>query len=302
MIVVVILTLNQKDRVVQCLKSLLDTDQGVPFEILLWDNGSVDGTGDIVKASFPQVDYTCHPTNLGVASGRNAGARLAMIRYQATHILFLDNDVIVQPFFVSNLWNAFRLDDHVGQTQGKLLLMDDPERLNDGGGIDIKFWLGRTLPVAYLELDRGQHDKVKSCVACGGAMMVLVDVFRQLHGFDTIFDPFGPEDIDFSFRLTKVGYKALYIPQSVAYHAISHTYGGEYDAVYARKKTRFWLLLLNRHATWPQKLGFFLVGAPFGLMLWLFRQGKRGNLRAFQGLWLGVWDFLKSSNQSNKKF
>ena len=50
------------------------------------------------------------------------------------------------------------------------------------------------------------------CIACGGAMMVRTDSSRKLGGFDAAFDPFGPEDIDFSLRLRKLGFRALYFP------------------------------------------------------------------------------------------
>jgi GT2 family glycosyltransferase len=45
-------------------------------------------------------------------------------------------------------------------------------------------------------------------------MMVRADIFQQLNGFDPLFGPFGPEDLDFSLRLQKAGYLALYIPQA----------------------------------------------------------------------------------------
>jgi GT2 family glycosyltransferase len=175
--------------------------------------------------------------------------------------------------------------------------MDDRERLNDGGGAQINFMLWKVTPVGFGEIDAGQYDIPKRCVACGGAMMVRKDVFQKLGGFDTIFDPFGPEDLDFSLRLQKAGYYALYVPQAVAHHAVSHTFGEGYTEDYARHKSRHWFVFMNRYASLMQKLGFFLVGAPYLAARVLVREGRKGNLGAFRGLLMGPIDFFKSNRR-----
>jgi GT2 family glycosyltransferase len=118
-------------------------------------------------------------------------------------------------------------------------------------------------PVGYGEIDRGQYDTVTECISCGGAMMVRTDVFQELGGFDSLFDPFGPEDMDFSLRLQNAGYQALYVPQAMAYHAVSHTFGKGYSEDYARLKSRHWFKFMRRHASPWQQLAFFLFGAPY---------------------------------------
>ena len=119
-------------------------------------------------------------------------------------------------------------------------------------------------------------------------MMVRSDVFRQLNGFDPLFGPFGPEDLDFSLRLQKAGYKAMYIPKAVAYHQVSHTYGAGYSEDYARHKSRHWLLFMRRHASPGQKIAFYLVGAPILAVQVFLREARHGNLRAIRGLVQGV--------------
>jgi GT2 family glycosyltransferase len=288
-IAVIILTLNQRDRTLQCLASLLAL-QGPAFRVILWDNGSQDGTAEAVRAAFPQVLVHQSPSNLGVASGRNAAAELAIQTYSPTHLLFLDNDMLVEPGFVGELFRPFSEDDGLGQTQAKLRFMNDRQRLNDGGGAKINFIFWQVTPVGFGEIDRGQHDTIKPCISCGGAMMVRTDVFKQLKGFDPIFDPFGPEDLDFSLRLQKTGYRALYVPQAVAYHIVSHTFGKGYSENYARHKSRHWFTFMRRHASPLQQFGFFLFGAPTLVIRVLLREGRKGNWGAFRGLARGVLD------------
>lgn len=291
-IAAVILTFNQRDKTLGCLASLLATDK-VPFQVVLWDNGSEDGTAGAVQEAYPQVVVHHHPANLGVASGRNAAAELAMKTLAPTHLLFLDNDMLVEPGFVAALYAPFAGDDRLGQTQAKLRFMHDRERLNDGGGAEINWVLGRIRPVGFGEIDRGQRDIPGRCVSCGGAMMVRAELFQQLGGFDAAFDPFGPEDLDFSLRLAKAGYHALYVPQAVAYHEVSHTFGKGYTESYARHKSRHWVSLMRRHASRSQRAGFYLVGAPYRVLRALIREGRRGNLAALRGLARGISDALR---------
>jgi GT2 family glycosyltransferase len=294
------LTMNQRDTTLRALRSF-DAD----FEnwhFVVWDNGSVDGTVEAVAREFPSVCVHHHPQNLGVASGRNAGARLAIERFNPTHLLFLDNDMVVLPGFVRALLEPFASRPKLGQTQAKLLYMHDPRRLNDGGGCRINFWLGSTQGVGCGEIDRGQYDAMAPCISCGGAMMVRADLFERLGGFDAIFDPFGPEDIDFSLRLQEAGYEALYVPQAVAHHAVSHTFEGGpgYNALYARAKAKHWLRFLRRHGTSLQKLGFMMIGGPFIALRMIGREVLRGNPRAIAGTVRGVFDAIRESRPNRR--
>jgi GT2 family glycosyltransferase len=286
-IMVLVLTYKQPGKTLACLSELLAKDD-IPFRVLVWDNGSQDETLVKVKESFPDVLTHYSEENLGVAGGRNASAKMAIHEYGATHLLFLDNDILVEPGFVGALFKPFEMDPQLGQTQAKLRFMHDRRLINDGGGARISFVFWRVRPVGFGEPDRGQYDEPHPCISCGGAMMVRADVFQQLSGFDPLFGPFGPEDLDFSLRLQKLGYKAMYIPKAVGYHQVSHTFGEGYSEEYARHKSRHWLLFMRRHARSGQKLAFYLFGAPILAIQVFVREAKRGNLGAIRGLIHGL--------------
>ena len=286
-LVVIILTYNQQDKTLACLSTLL-SGQDRPFKVLVWDNGSRDDTLVAVKESFPDVITYYSKSNLGVAGGRNASAKMAIHELGATHLLILDNDILVKPGFVSALYVPFELDPQLGQTQAKLRFMHDRSLINDGGGAQISFVFWRVKPVGFGEVDHGQFDAPRQCISCGGAMMVRSDVFQQLNGFDPLFGPFGPEDLDFSLRLQKAGYKAMYIPKAVGYHQVSHTYGEGYSEDYARHKSRHWLIFMRRHAAPWQQIAFYLFGAPVLVVQVFIREARRGNLTAMRALVQGI--------------
>ncbi len=291
-ITVVILTINQREQTLRCLSHLLEQHrESSEFAVLVWDNGSTDGTVSAVLAAYPDVICRTSEMNLGVAGGRNAAAAAAVDEFGADLLLFLDNDMVVTQDFVSALAKPFATDRHsiIGQTQAKLRLAESPEVLNDGGGFMLQFWLGRTRPVGYGEIDTGQFDRRSKCISCGGAMMVRTDVFQMLGGFDEAFNPFGPEDLDFSLRLQKAGFEAWYIPEAMAYHDVNHTFSsGNYSESYARHRARHWLRLMYRHARIVDWIGFVLVGVPVIALRVLLREGLKGNFAALRGLILGA--------------
>jgi hypothetical protein len=292
-IAVVVLSFNQREQTVRCLERLTAVPaDGDAFGVLLWDNGSKDRTVEAVATRLPSLSVHACPSNLGVASGRNAAAIRAIELFGPELLLFLDNDIVVEDGFVSALAAPF--DDargaRIGQTQAKLRLADEPELLNDGGGCRVQFWLGRTTPVGYREPDRGQRDEPAQCIACGGAMMVRTDVFRELGGFDERFSPYGPEDLDFSMRLQDAGWEAWYIPAAVGFHDVNHTFGAAgYSEDYATHRARHWMQLMRRHASALDWLGFLLVGVPLIAARVLVREGRKGNLAALRGLARGAF-------------
>ena len=164
-ITVIVLTFNQRQMTLECLATLA-AQVGPPFAVLLWDNGSTDGTLAAVSSAFPAVHVHRSDTNLGVAGGRNAAAKLAIATFSPSHLLFLDNDMLLEPDFVSGLFEPFRDNATVGQTQAKLRFMHDRARLNDGGGARINYLLWRVTPVGFGEIDLGQYDTVLLVVGC----------------------------------------------------------------------------------------------------------------------------------------
>jgi GT2 family glycosyltransferase len=289
---VIILTINQRQQTLRCLEHLQRSKSSDDsFKITVWDNGSTDGTTDAIRKFDPSITVLRSNTNLGVAGGRNAAAKAVMEQESPDILLFLDNDMVVEENFVKALTEPFSGENSaaIGQTQAKLLLSDDPERINDGGGCNIQFWLGRTRPVGYGEPDRGQFDANARCTACcGGAMAVRADLFVSLAGFDERFNPFGPEDLDFSLRLQKMGFEAWYVPSATAFHDVNHTIGGTYSEEYAASRSRHWLRLMRRHANAMDWLGFIFIGVPTIAVRVLIREGSKGNLGVLRGLLAGV--------------
>lgn len=297
-IAVLLLTYDQPADLFACLDSLLELEEHPEFRILVWENGTGTETASVMARRYPGVAYHVAGQNLGVAGGRNAAAAMATDLWDPSHFLFLDNDMVVEPGFVRELAEAHTRRPTLGQAQAKLRMMAEPTVLNDGGGCDVRFWLGRTRPVGIGEVDRGQYDTVRPCIAAGGATLVRRSVFEELGGFDTSFNPYGPEDLDFSLRLRRAGHEALFIPSAMAYHRYSRTYVGKgFTAAYARGKARNWFRLMARHATPLDWLGFLALGGPLAAVRTAAREIRKGNAAAIPALLRGALDAVRGSGR-----
>ncbi len=111
---IVIPVLDKLSFTRQCLDRIWrNTDEAIEYEVIVVDNGSTDGTADWFAdvERFPRpVRYLRHSENLGFARANNAGARLS----HARHLLFLNNDTLVQPGWLSEMLHALDSDQSVG--------------------------------------------------------------------------------------------------------------------------------------------------------------------------------------------
>lgn len=299
-IAALLLTLNQRDTTLRALASFSAQDRR-ETRFLVWDNGSTDGTAEAIREQFPDVHVHWQPENLGVAGGRNAAAALAQQLFDPEYLAFVDNDLVVTDGYLQALLAPMLADPSIGQTQAKLRLLDQPDLINDGGGCEVSFWRGHTRPIGMFEPDRGQYDTPAPCISGGGAMMVRAKLFRELGGFDEQFNPVGPEDLDFSLRLRKLGHTAMYTPSALAYHEVGHTYGGgRYTEDYARVKARNWLRFLGRHGSPLEKAGFFVLGVPMIVLRLIWREVRRGNIGALTGSVAGVFESVRRRSRPDR--
>ena len=98
MVRVIVLNWNGRFWLGGCLEALRQQDCP-PFEIVLVDNGSTDGSADFVRQRFPECRVVALGANIGFAAGNNAGARGATVPYLA----FLNNDTKVDPGWLAAL-------------------------------------------------------------------------------------------------------------------------------------------------------------------------------------------------------
>ncbi len=214
---VVIPTFNGREVLEPCLESLSAADY--PAQQIEWivvDNGSTDGTADLLRARFPKARLIALERNEGFARACNLGARGAT---QADVLVFLNNDMRVDARFLVELVSPLARRE-CRATVAKRLSWDGTTL--DGAGVGSNF-AGIALQPGYGLPPGAEHDVPrKTLFPCGGAMAVDRPTFEEVGGFDGEFFAYY-EDLDLGWRMWLMGHATHYVPSAVAYHHHSHT-------------------------------------------------------------------------------
>ncbi len=215
---VVILNWNGESHLRQFLPSVvLHTPEWV--DIVVADNGSSDGSLDLLRSDFNSVKIVELHTNYGFAEGYNR----ALEQLEYDFVILLNSDVEVSQGWLEPLLEELDSDPSVGAVGPKLRSYSEREKFEyagaSGGYIDYfgyPFCRGRILQT--LEVDSGQYDdKCDLFWVSGAAFGCRLSLFRSLGGFDSDFFA-HMEEIDLCWRMQLAGYNIRIVPQSVVYH------------------------------------------------------------------------------------
>lgn len=213
---IIVLNMNGKRYLENCMKSLSNISYP-NYEMILVDNASTDDSVDFIRKNYPEVKIIKNKENLGFAEASNIGVKESKGEY----LLFLNNDTKVEPDFLDKLVLRIEKDSTIGMCQSKLLLMDDPKRLDAVGSYFTPS--GFLDHVGLGEEDRGQYDQEREIFSPKGACMIIRrSLFERLGGFDKDFFAYF-EESDLAWRVWLAGYRIVYVPQSVIYHRVGAT-------------------------------------------------------------------------------
>lgn len=284
-VAVVILHWGSAEVTSRCLRSLARAVLPGKTTLLLVDNTRCLDDGLAGVAAPLAVEVHRPDRNLGFARGCAWGIARAM-EQGADYILLLNNDVVVEPSFLDALLGAAARSPGAGVWCPQIV---SPRKLWYAGG-DFSLWSGipvQERPKRAAPL-RGQPREVDYATGC--AMLIAAVVVRAIGSFDPEFFMYC-EDLDFSLRARRAGFKILLVPASLVHHAVTD----ETDRFALRiyYSTRNLLEVMRRHAAWYQWPGFglnFLVRwvGFFTLLACVRRQPRL--IRALAG---GALDFAR---------
>lgn len=210
--IAIVLNYCRESLAAQCIEALAHSVP-TPPRILLVDNQSPDGSGDRLRARFPEHDYLQTGANLGYAGGNARGIEWALAA-GAARILVINDDAEVSPHAVGLLEAALDANASAAMA-GPTIVYDDAARSLcwAGGMIDITRALGS---VAGPPTARGEHARACGFVS-GCCVMLRADAVRRLGGFEASYFAYG-EDVELSLRYARAGWQLLWVPEARVVH------------------------------------------------------------------------------------
>ena len=222
-ITVAILSWNGRQHLETCLEALAaQQDPGIPWEILVLDNGSTDGTAAWMRERWGgdrRVRLIESPVNLGFCGGNNRLAREA----DGDALALLNNDTRPEPGWLGSLVETLAsAPPDVAAVSGKIVDWKG-ERLDFGRGLMTfdghAFQLDFRRPLKSARVPAAGEELP---FACGGNLLVRRASFLEAGGFDESYFAYL-EDVDLGWRLWSGGERIVFAPEAVVHHRSSAT-------------------------------------------------------------------------------
>lgn len=231
---IIIPVFNNLKYTVQCLEAVAANTGYKPYEVVIVDNCSTDGTKEYLASLEGDVRVLTNDSNLGFAVACNQGAKAA----EGDYLVFLNNDTVPLAGWLENLVKVVSERADTAIVGSKLLYPDNT--IQHAGVIfdvkDSKFFLSHI----YRRFDK-DHPAVNHIrefnAVTAACMLVKKEVFLDLGMFDEGYTN-GYEDVDFCLKARERGHKIIYNPESVLYHHESVT-DGRFD--FGEKNTNHFL-------------------------------------------------------------
>ena len=268
-----VLNWNGKKIILDCLHSL-DKVTYSNVNIVLIDNGSTDGSVNLIKKEFPNIEIIQLKENLGYAGGNNYGFK--NVKIQSEYSIFINNDTLVSANFINPLIEPLKNDTSIIQTAPKIFYADDPNLLWFAGGY-INLFFGWIRHRGIRKIDKGQYNnRTLIDYATGCCICMRTKDFKLFKMFDESFSMYG-EDVDLSIRVRKAGGKIMYIPESNIWHKVSASIGGQFSLIKWKKKSMGRIRLIKKNINliiFPLALIFNIIVIILELPFFLFYKLK----------------------------
>jgi len=228
---VVVVSYNTRDLTRNCLTSVRDAlaHKGLDGRVWVVDNGSADGSVEMLRSEFPDVRLLVSQENLGFARGNNLALEdIARLGAPPRYVLLLNSDTVVQPDALGHLVRF--MDEHpaAGAAGARLVYGD--------GGFQHSAFRFPTLAMALLEFWPLNHRLTNSRLngryprrlyeggepfaidhPLGAALMARWEAIREVGFLDPAFFMYC-EEVDWCLRLKQAGWSVYTVPQAVITH------------------------------------------------------------------------------------
>lgn len=218
---IIVVNWNTRDLLADCLRSLFRTIQGPGFDVWVVDNGSTDGSVEMVRQAFPQVELVVNEENEGFARANNRAIDQSAGRY----VLLFNSDAQATPGAVRALFELAEAEPSAGVVGARLLNADGSFQASHtpfptlGQEFLMLTGLGRLVlgsqyPSRGPEVDRGPQvvDYVE-----GACMLARRRAIEEVGGLDEGYFMYA-EEVDWCYTMKQAGWQIWYQPAARVLH------------------------------------------------------------------------------------
>lgn len=199
LVCIIIVNWNGGQVVINCLKSLKKTSYK-NYKVIIVDNGSTDDSIKQLKKINKKMDVIYLDKNYGYTIGTNTGWKYALKKYKSDYICAMNSDIVtIQKDWLDIQIKELERNKKYGVSGGKFAFPD--------GRLDLS---NEDSEKGYFEQDHGQYDIIKEVPYIRGQCIIIKkEVIDKIGYMDENFF-YGPDDIDYCYRVGKAGFKVIF--------------------------------------------------------------------------------------------
>lgn len=212
---------NKLEFTKQCMDAVDQNTDDWPFEFIVVDNGSTDGTKEFIESSKYKMNgqYIRNEVNKGYAIANNQGAKVA----KGNFILLLNNDTIVTKGWLSAMMNVFSEEKAVGAVGAKLVFpgkgtIQHAGVIEHASGLPDHVYFNKPADYPPANIRKPYFAVTGACLLTPKAL------WEEIGGLDEAYFN-GWEDMDYCQKIHKKGMNIYYEPKAFIYHYESRTDG-----------------------------------------------------------------------------
>lgn len=296
----------------ECIGSLIKYTNYKNYKIIFVDNGSKDNSVKTISKSFPNIDILENKENLGFSKGMNLGARYANKKYKPDYYLFLNNDIIFyEKNWLKKLISAF--EDKKVAIANPILVFPNKKIQRVGSKIiNTKDLIINSVTSIPEKIDEKElyKEKFREIDMFLGACFLVKKEFVNIAGLlDERYSPYLIEDLEYSYRAKKLGYKIVTVTNSKIIHLFHETFNTKIVTDIEKDLRRVHIVIRNAFLFSLDYVGIFktiFLTAPLLFITSIFeKKNKHGknnvrNLKLRRLFLKRFFLFFKSLNNAIK--
>lgn len=290
-VAIILLNYNNTNDTLECVDSI-EKNCGLDYEIIVVDNNSSEDAKKVLLENEDRYTLILNPKNDGFAAGNNIGIKCALNK-KYKYVLLLNNDTLISKDSIEIMLETLKKDPKVGAVSCRIMYYPDENIIwYDGGYIN---W-NKYLPI---HINIGKNIQECNCInteentgfISGCCMFVKSEVFENVGYLPEEYFMYF-EDMDFCLQIVEHNYILKVCKNSIIYHKVSSSSGGEESPFTIKWGNRNRLILMNKYKKNTTLISYYISVTLFILtrVIKVVHYILQGNINSSKALLDGVRD------------